>query len=295
MKADGSLDTTFSDDGFATVNVAPGGKTGETSRGVAVQSSGKVVVAGAFEHDPTAEGDAARDTDIAITRFDATGKLDATFGTGGTTKVDLGTGLFLPPAAGSTATTTSLVGDSAYGLTVLPDDRLLVVGATPAKGEGRTDADFAALDVHRRRQARPDLRHRWRPHRRRRRRAREPPPGGRAARRQDRLLRLHPQHGDAARRASRRSSGSRPTAPSTRPSATAGSRGDVLLAAVGRGLRGRDAGRQLHHHRLRPGHRRRRRSTCIAARFTADRRPGQDLRHRRPGADRHRGGRRPGP
>ena len=145
LEADGSLDTTFSGDGFATVNVAPGGKAGETSRGVAVQSNGKVVIAGAFEHDPTAEGDAARDTDFAITRFDAAGALDATFGDGGTTKVDVGTGKFLPPAAGSTATTTSLVGDSAYGLTVLPDDRLLVVGASPAKGEGRTDADFAVL------------------------------------------------------------------------------------------------------------------------------------------------------
>ena len=76
----------------------------------------------------------ARDTDIAITRFDATGELDTTFGAGGTTKVDLGPGLFLPPAAGSTATTTSLVGDSAYGLTVLPDDRLLVVGDCAGQG-----------------------------------------------------------------------------------------------------------------------------------------------------------------
>ena len=145
LKADGSLDTTFSGDGFATVNVAPGGKTGENSRGVAVQSSGKVVIAGAFEHDPTAAGDAGRDTDFAISRFDAAGALDATFGDGGTTKVDVSTGIFLPPAAGSTATTTSLVGDSAYGMTVLPDDRLLVVGTAPAKGEGRTDADFAVL------------------------------------------------------------------------------------------------------------------------------------------------------
>ena len=144
-KADGTLDTTFSDDGYATVNVAPGGKTGETSRGVAVQSTGKVVVAGSFEHDPTAQGDAARDTDIAVTRFDADGNLDPTFGTGGTTKVDLGQGRFLPPAAGSSSPANTLVGDSAYGLTVLPDDRLLVVGATPATGDGRTDADFAVL------------------------------------------------------------------------------------------------------------------------------------------------------
>ena len=145
MKADGTLDPTFSDDGSATVNVAAGGKAGETSRGVAVQSSGKVVVAGPFEHDPKAAGDAARDTDIAVTRFDTTGRLDTTFGTGGTTRVDIGTGLFLPPAAGATSTTTSLIGDTVYGLTVLPDDRLVAVGATPAKGEGRTDLDFAVL------------------------------------------------------------------------------------------------------------------------------------------------------
>lgn len=145
VKADGSLDTTFSDDGLATVNVAVGGKAVETSRGIAVQSTGKVVVAGVFEHDPAAAGDAARDTDIAISRFDATGKLDATFGTAGTTKVDLSTGLIIPPAAGSTATTASVVGDTMYGLTVLPDDRLVAVGATPAKGEGRTDLDWALM------------------------------------------------------------------------------------------------------------------------------------------------------
>ena len=145
ITGDGSLDTTFSDDGYATVNVAAGGKAGETSRGVAVQSSGKVVVAGPFEHDPAAEGDGARDTDIAITRFDASGRLDATFGAGGTTKVDLGAGLVLPPAAGSTTTTNSVVGDTMWGLTVLPDDRLVAVGASPAKGVGRTDLDFAFM------------------------------------------------------------------------------------------------------------------------------------------------------
>ncbi len=145
VKADGTLDTTFSDDGVATVNVAVGGKAVETSRGIAVQSTGKVVVAGVFEHDPAAEGDAARDADIAISRLDTTGKLDATFGTAGTTKVDLSTGLIVPPAAGSTATTNSVIGDTMYGLTVLPDDRLVAVGAAPAKGEGRTDLDWALM------------------------------------------------------------------------------------------------------------------------------------------------------
>ena len=145
IKADGTLDPTFSDDGIATVNVAAGGKTGEQSRGVAVQSTGKIVVAGPFEHDPTAAGDAARDTDIALTRFDATGKVDTSFGTGGTTKVDMGAGAFVPPAAGSTATTNSVVGDTMWGLTVLPDDKLIAVGAKLAKGEGRTDLDWALM------------------------------------------------------------------------------------------------------------------------------------------------------
>ncbi len=145
VKVDGTLDTTFSDDGFATVNVAPGGKAVETSRGIAVQSTGKVVVAGVFEHDPAAADDAARDSDIAISRFDATGKLDTTFGTAGTTKVDLSTGLILPPAAGAITTTNSVVGDTMYGLTVLPDNRLVAVGARPNPGEGRTDLDWALM------------------------------------------------------------------------------------------------------------------------------------------------------
>jgi uncharacterized delta-60 repeat protein len=145
VNADGTLDKTFSDDGFATLNIAPGGKAVETSRGIAVQSTGKVVVAGTFERDPAAAGDAARDADIAISRFDATGKLDATFGTSGTTKVDLGAAALVPPAAGSTATTNSVVGDTMYGLTVLPDDRLVAVGAKLAAGEGRTDLDWALM------------------------------------------------------------------------------------------------------------------------------------------------------
>ena len=145
IKADGTLDKTFSEDGVASVNVAAGGKTGEVSRGLAVQSSGKVVVAGPFEHDPAAEGDSARDTDIAISRFDAAGNLDPTFGTGGTTKVDLSTGVIVPPAAGSTATTNSVVGDTMWGLTILPDDRMVAVGAKPAGGAGRTDLDWALM------------------------------------------------------------------------------------------------------------------------------------------------------
>ena len=69
----GELDPSFGQGGIATVNVAVGGKTVELARGVVVQSGGKVVIAGPVEHDPTASGDPARDTDIAVVRFGATG------------------------------------------------------------------------------------------------------------------------------------------------------------------------------------------------------------------------------
>jgi uncharacterized delta-60 repeat protein len=134
---EGKLDTTFDGDGFATVNVAAGGRAAETARGMTVQSTGKIVVAGPAEHDPTAPGDAARDTDIAISRFDPQGALDPAFGTGGTTRLDLGQGFVVPPSA--------FRSDTVWGLTVLPDDRLFAVGATPNGGAGRTDNDFALI------------------------------------------------------------------------------------------------------------------------------------------------------
>jgi hypothetical protein len=61
INEDGSPDTSFDDDGIATVNVAVGGKSGERASGMAVQSSDKVVLAGPVEHDPAAEGPALLD------------------------------------------------------------------------------------------------------------------------------------------------------------------------------------------------------------------------------------------
>ena len=77
LRTTGELDTSFGSNGIATINVAVGtGKKAELARSVVVQSDGKIVIAGLFEHDTTATGDAARDTDIAIARFDTTGQLD---------------------------------------------------------------------------------------------------------------------------------------------------------------------------------------------------------------------------
>ncbi|MGI8809700.1 MAG: hypothetical protein ACR2KK_18040 [Acidimicrobiales bacterium] len=127
FRADGALDTAFGTDGVAAVNVAKGGKAVELARSVVVQGGGQVVVAGPVEHDPSASGDAAKETDIALARFDDAGRLDPGFGTGGVVRLDLSTV------------------DTVWGLVKLSDDRLLVVGSQVGVGPGRTDADFAVV------------------------------------------------------------------------------------------------------------------------------------------------------
>ena len=109
--------------GVATVNVAVGGKTAEIARGVAVQSDGKIVIAGPTEHAPGAAGNDGKDTDIAVARFDDNGKLDAAFGTQGVARIDLGTG--------KAVSDTTYVGDTSWGLGVLSDGRIVVFGSTP--------------------------------------------------------------------------------------------------------------------------------------------------------------------
>ncbi|MDP1806799.1 MAG: hypothetical protein Q8K72_16590, partial [Acidimicrobiales bacterium] len=130
----GGLDAGFGTNGTATVNVAKGGKAVELARGVVVQNDGKVVIAGPVEHDPAASGDAAKDTDIALARFDQSGRLDPAFGTAGVVRLDLSTGV---------AEGTAFRGDNVWGLVKVAGDKLLVVGSQVAPG--RTDADFAVV------------------------------------------------------------------------------------------------------------------------------------------------------
>ncbi len=68
----GSLDTTFGTGGKV---VAPIGNSDDFASSVAIQTDGKIVVAGA-------SSDGATD-DFAVARFNANGALDTTFGTGG--------------------------------------------------------------------------------------------------------------------------------------------------------------------------------------------------------------------
>ena len=134
--SDGKLDPAFGQGGLATVNVAVGGKTTEAARAVAVQPDGKVLISGPIEKDPKASGTAAKDTDIAVLRFDATGKPDPAFGKGGTAVIDLGPG----KAVGE-----SYVADNSWGMAALSGGRVVVFGSTPAKD--RNDADYAIVGL----------------------------------------------------------------------------------------------------------------------------------------------------
>lgn len=141
----GVLDTTFGNSGYAVLNVVPGGG-GEVMRGIVVQSTGKIVVAGTVEHTaPQADGGAAdaRDRDVALVRFNANGTPDTTFGTAATGVVllDLSDG----EAAGST-----YLADTQWGLALGAGDKLVVSGAVRGTGPSvdggvRADTDFAVV------------------------------------------------------------------------------------------------------------------------------------------------------
>jgi uncharacterized delta-60 repeat protein len=94
------------------------------------------VISGPVEKDPKATGPAAKDTNVAVVRFDATGKPDPAFGKGGTAVIDIGPG----KAVGE-----SYVADSSWGMAALDGGRVVVFGSTAAKD--RNDADYAIVGL----------------------------------------------------------------------------------------------------------------------------------------------------
>lgn len=130
FKPSGELDKTFGSGGWVRRNVAVG-TTGELFRSIVVQSTGKIVVAGAVEHAGASD---ARDRDIALLRLNPDGTPDTTFGTSGVVILDLSTGV---------VNGTSFAADSAWGLERYPDDRLVVSGGQVRAGG--TDTDFVLV------------------------------------------------------------------------------------------------------------------------------------------------------
>jgi uncharacterized delta-60 repeat protein len=144
----GAPDTSFGTGGVTTLNVVVGGKAAEVARGIVLQSTGKIVIAGTAEHDITAADLLANDTDVVLARFNADGSVDTGFGTNGVVRHDLNTAIISMNSMGQPA----LAGaDSQWSLGLASEDKLVVHGAQLATGtktgttDPRTDTDWALL------------------------------------------------------------------------------------------------------------------------------------------------------
>ncbi len=113
FNADGTLDTTFDSDGYATVNF---GTSSETFNDVQIQSDGKIVVTGYAIIDGHEQ--------ITVARFETNGSLDTTFDTDGLVIIDIGG-----------------VDDRGNALAIQSDGSLVIVGET----YNSTDDDIAVV------------------------------------------------------------------------------------------------------------------------------------------------------
>jgi len=111
--ADGSLDTAFGSNGKVTTDF---GSTSDHAWSVAVQTDGKIVVAGYSDQGDT-------DYDFALVRYHTDGSPDDTFGTGGKVTTDFGFSY-----------------DRAVAVAVDPDGKIVVAGYSDQEDTGH---DFA--------------------------------------------------------------------------------------------------------------------------------------------------------
>jgi uncharacterized delta-60 repeat protein len=108
LKADGTLDTSFSGDGKATFDL--GGDQAGYGYSLQLQADGKILVAGSTGD---SYGASAVTSDFSVIRLNANGTLDTTFGGDGKVTVDIGG-----------------AGDQARSLTVQSDGKILVIGTS---------------------------------------------------------------------------------------------------------------------------------------------------------------------
>ncbi len=123
LDSTGTLDTSFGNGGEATA--WSGGDGGTERMGVALQSDGKIVTAGFDAGGPAG--------DIEVTRFNADGTLDASFGTNGQVDIESGFG---------------------YAVVVQPSDGKIVVGGesegfvtAPLNTDGSLDTTYGTNGV----------------------------------------------------------------------------------------------------------------------------------------------------
>ena len=98
--SNGALDTSFDGDGKVTTNILPT----DSATGIAIQSDGRIVLAG--------NSRGSSNSDASLARYHLDGSLDTSFGTGGTLTFDMGLG-------GT---------DYIYGTTLDPLGRIVIAG-----------------------------------------------------------------------------------------------------------------------------------------------------------------------
>ncbi len=119
--SDGSLDTSFDNDGKVSTDI--GSKTSDTGRSIAVQNDGKILVAGASSNN------------FAVVRYNSDGSLDTDFNITGKVTTDIGSG------------TT----DNAYSITLQGDGKIIVAGSSSSNfalvrynSDGNLDNSFGS-------------------------------------------------------------------------------------------------------------------------------------------------------
>ncbi|GEM_PF-891778 len=100
--SDGTLDTTFGNGGKVATAIGP---THEYAWGIALQSDGKILIAG-YSHN-------GNNDDFALARYNSNGSLDPEFGNGGIVTTDIGAG-----------------DDRGYGVALQSDGKIVVAGSS---------------------------------------------------------------------------------------------------------------------------------------------------------------------
>jgi len=120
LNSDGTLDSTFGYGGKVTTDFAD---QAEEVSGLGIQADGKIVAGGWAK-------DAAGNLDFALARYNSNGSLDTTYGSNGRVLTDF---------AGSD--------DAIYRMRMLPDGRVLAVGATRASPTASGDFAIARYNT----------------------------------------------------------------------------------------------------------------------------------------------------
>ena len=113
--SNGTLDTTFGNNGRVVTGVGPG-TANDQGRAIHLLADGKILVGGFTDN--------GTDFDFVMLRYNANGTLDSTFGTGGISKIAVGTG-----------------SDVSYDFAVQPDGKIVMSGF----GSNGTNNDFEVV------------------------------------------------------------------------------------------------------------------------------------------------------